>query len=81
MSKDLLSHARIHPERDTTYHITIELDFCQKIAEEMEREKDSGARQDRSLPEPPPATSDLPTMRYGRTLKEMLASGKESKIM
>ena len=43
----------------------------------MEREKDGGARQARSLPEPAPATSDLPTMRYGRTLKEMLASGKK----
>ena len=35
----------------------------------MEREKTS-------IPEPEAQKSDLPTMRYGRTLKEMLASGK-----
>ena len=35
----------------------------------MEREKTS-------KPETEKQKSDLPTMRYGRTLKEMLASGK-----
>ena len=59
--------------------LSIQLDFYHKIAEEMEREKtiDSGARQDRYLPEPEPEKSDLPVFSRGRTLKEMLASGKE----
>ena len=50
--------------------------FHPKFAEEMERES-SSSRQDNFLPEPEPEKSDLPVLRFGRTLKEMLASGRK----
>ena len=59
--------------------MTLQKYFCHKIAEEMEREKsfDGGPRQERPMPEPETQKSDLPAFRYGRTLKEMMASGKD----